>query len=175
MHSKRYAKCNPRGMTLLPKRLNPIRGIFFHTSWSAFHTSYRCRLGHIPLGLHVICLGLHLHTSWVTLGIPLGIHSIPLGSHPWGPYLLGYTIPLGVYIPRGMKCNPRGIPQIHTSWVYLLGCRWFYRCRWRCLFFPQCRRRRTKLYSIISSSPVTALFVRPGLLFLFSLWVHPLE
>ena len=69
----------PRGMKYTSRGLNPSHDFFGHTSWSAFHTSCRCRLRCIPLGLHFIPLGAHFHTSWVTPSIPLGVHVIPLG------------------------------------------------------------------------------------------------
>ena len=98
MHSKRYARCNPRGMNMQPKRPNPIPGVLppyllecisyllqvsvgLHTSWVTCHTSW-----------------VALHTSWVYL----------LGYMPYlleyMAYLLGHTfgsIPLGLH---------------HTSW-----------------------------------------------------------
>ena len=95
----------------------PLTGV----GWDVFLLGY---MSHV--------LGYTLHASWVTLDTPLGMHSIPLGSRPWFPCLLGCTMSLGVYIPRGMKCNPRGVPQIHASWTCLLGHMWFYRCTEPC-------------------------------------------
>ena len=111
IHSKRYTprgmacalqEVYPRDLTCYPRGINPYAGLFCHTSWSAFYTSCRCRLGNIPLGLHIIPLGLHMHTSWVYLliplgvhAIPLGVHAIPLGSHQMCPYLLGTAYLLG--------------------------------------------------------------------------------
>ena len=69
----------PRGMKCTPRGLNPSHDFLGHTSWSAFHTSYRCRLQCMPPGLHLIPLGSHFHVSWITPSIPLGVHAIPLG------------------------------------------------------------------------------------------------
>ena len=110
--------CNPRGLI-------PSRGFFRHTSWSAFHTSCRCRLGYIPLGLHVIPLGLHDiplgYTSWVTCHTSWNTWHTSWVTH-LGPYLLGYTIPLGMHWdvhPKRYECNPRGIPKRYAKFIPL--------------------------------------------------------